>query len=117
MKDDFPERAVICVDTDEDLVALLEFFDLREVPWRNHATAIEATRFIRPYMEQNGQVCISLQYGELGYCYRAFYASRGYFLNYKDQKWNFCSAHEFITWNGGSPPEKADIAFDFDSIL
>ena len=119
MKENWPDRAIICIP---DMGALTEFVEYCEavgVSWDNYHPIRSVLEVIGTYMSRrDGDVCISVEPDfYLGYCYRDYYMRTSMYRS-KDPKWNFCSVCDFISWTGGYPPEtREELSVDWEGIL
>ena len=119
MKENWPDRAIICVPDMGALTEFVEYCEASGVMWDNTHPIRDALGFIGAYMDRrDGDVCINVEpYRNLGYCYRDYYERTVMYRN-GDTKWNFCSVSDFIAWTGGYPREAAEeLEVNFESIL
>lgn len=115
MRENWPDRAIICIPDMNALTEFVEYCEASGVMWWNHPIRA-AIDVIGAYMAQrDGDVCIRLQPDcNFGYCYKEYYAHSSY--HNEDPQWNFCTVAEFIEWTGGyQSDEQCEI--DFDSML
>ena len=122
MKENFPERAIICIRDIAALEMLVQYCEAIGVQWDENYPMRESLRFVGVYLKRHSSdTCISLEVGEgdirFGYCYAAYYENSWY-RNRKDTRWNCCSVENFIEWTGGAIiEEEPDIEVDFTTIL
>lgn len=122
MKENFPERAIICIRDMAALEMLVQYCEAIEVQWSEYNPMRDCLVFVGEYLEIHpSDTCICLEVEEsdiyFGYCDAAYYNNSCY-LNGEDERWNFCSVENFIEWTGGAViEEEPDIEVDFTTIL
>lgn len=122
MKENFPERAIICIPDMAALEMLVQYCEAIGVQWNEDHLMRESLGFVGSYLKNHPfDTCVSLEVEEddiyFGYCYAAYYNNSSY-LNREDERWNFCSVENFIEWTGGAViEEEPDIEVDLTTIL
>lgn len=123
MKENLPERAVICIPDMEALEMLVQYCEAIGLWWGKFHPMRSCLDFVGEYLKSHPEdTCICFNSEEednsyFGYCYATYYES-SYYLNKQDERWNFCSVAQFIEWTGGfivDTEEDADV--DFATIL
>lgn len=123
MKENLPERAVICIPDMEALEMLVQYCEDIGLRWGEFHSMRSCLDFVGEYlMDHPEDTCLCFNSEDeddayFGYCYAQYYEGT-YYLNKQDERWNFCSVEQFIEWTGGfivDTEEDADV--DLATIL
>lgn len=115
-----PDRALILCDGQEEIRSLFEFLDQEGATWRRDSDARLREKpseiDFEGYAQEHGQLCISLQGGQVGYCNEQWYREVRSYENTINPKWNYISVQAFIELCGGVYQEE-ECAIDMGDLL